>query len=348
MKKLNFCTLFNSNYLSRGLTLYRSLQATCPDFHLYVFAFDTKTYEYLSALKEEKLTVISLKEFEDPELLRVKSSRSAAEYCWTCTSSTILYALKTFQLDHCTYIDADMYFYSDPSVLVQEMNGKSVLITEHRYTKEYDQTATSGKYCVQFVTILNTPEGLEVINWWRNACIEWCYARHEDGKFGDQKYLDDWTTRFSSVHELQHPGGGVAPWNVQQYTFHQQAGKIMGREISTGKKFEVVFFHYHGLKFFDNDVVSLTEAGYAISKEVQELFFIPYVKRLMQAKREVNQLDPGFNPNGSSGRSPYPVSKFKAARRYYLDSIKSGRRYLLGQKVGRLLKQHYFLDAGKL
>jgi hypothetical protein len=348
MEKLNFCTLFNANYLTRGLVLYRSLLATCPDFHLYVFAFDDKTYEYLRSLKEEKLTVISLEEFEDPELLRVKPTRSAAEYCWTCTPSTILYALKTFQLSNCTYIDADMCFYSDPSVLVREMNGKSVLITDHRYTKAYDQTATSGKYCVQFVTAFNNPQGLEVMNWWRNACIEWCYARLEDGKFGDQKYLDDWPTRFSSVHELQHPGGGVAPWNVQQYTFSEQGGKIRGYEISTGRKFEVVFFHYHGLKFFDKDVVSLTEARYAISKEVQDLFFIPYVRRLMQAKREVMQRDSNFNPNGSSGPSPYPVSRISAGWRYYKESLQSGRRYLLGQKVGKSLQHHYFRDARKL
>ena len=38
--KMNFVTLFNSNYLSRGITMYNSLLATNSDFHLYIVAFD--------------------------------------------------------------------------------------------------------------------------------------------------------------------------------------------------------------------------------------------------------------------------------------------------------------------
>jgi hypothetical protein len=346
--KINFCTLFNSNYLTRGLALHESLTKVCSDFHLYVFAFDDKTLEYLKKIDLEHLTVISLKEFEDKKLLGVKSSRSAAEYCWTCTPSTILFAIKKYNLQNCTYVDADMYFYSDPSVLIEEMIGKSVLITEHRYSKQYDQTVTSGKYCVQFITTLNTAEGIKVMEWWRNTCIDWCYARHEDGKFGDQKYLDDWITRFSSVHELQHLGGGIAPWNVQQYAFELKNGKIVGKEILTSKQFEAVFFHFHGLKFFENDFVSLTDSGYDISKDVIKIFFKPYVRTLMRIKNEIQKIDNSFNPNGSSGPSPYGEAGLKTIKKYYLEGMKSSRRNILGFHLPKKLKHHYFFQAKKL
>jgi hypothetical protein len=178
---LNYCTLFNSAYLARGLALYESLSRVCDQFQLYVFAFDDASFEYLKYKKLPNLTVISLHEFEDQELLRIKPTRTAGEYCWTCTPSTILYCIEHYNLDHCTYIDADMIFYSNPIVLNEEAGNRSVIITEHRYTPEYDQSATSGIYCVQYVLFKNDDAGMEVLRWWRNACIEWCYNRAEDG-----------------------------------------------------------------------------------------------------------------------------------------------------------------------
>lgn len=252
----NFCTLFDSYYLSRGIAMYRSLKKNCPDFHLYIFPFDAKALEILTQLSLDHVTLISLEEFENEDLLGVKKSRTKGEYCWTCTSSTIYYCLTKFDLPICTYIDADLFFYSDPDVLIKELGESSVLITEHRYTKEYDQSKTNGIYCVQFISFKNDESGMKALTWWRDRCIEWCFNRLEDGKFGDQKYLDDWTTRFEGVHVLRHLGGGVAPWNVQQYRIEQDNFKnwITNKNEVTQ---ELVFFHFHWVRFLKNNKVDL-------------------------------------------------------------------------------------------
>src|SRR3990172_4580754 len=204
----NFCTLFDSNYLSRGLALYRSLERVSGSFHLYIFAFDEKCLNVLRQLQLKHATIISLKDFEDEELLCVKPTRNRAEYCWTSTSSAILFVLERYNVEMCTYLDADMMFFDSPQPLFEEMGVASIMITEHRYSPRYNKEVLSGKYCVQFVSFRNDVRGLQALRWWRDRCIEWCYARFENGKFGDQKYLDDWTTRFEGVHVLQHPGGG--------------------------------------------------------------------------------------------------------------------------------------------
>ena len=283
MKKYNYCTLFDSNYLTRGLAMYESLKKYSNEFHLFIFSFDNKSYELLEKLKLEYVTLISLQEFENKELLKVKKDRSVGEYCWTCTPSTIKYCIKTYNLDSCTYLDADLYFFSNPSVLIKEMGNKSVLITEHRYSYGYEQSATSGIYCVQFMTFKKDADGLTALNWWVDACLQWCYARYEDGKFGDQKYLDDWTTRFDSIHVLQNLGGGVAPWNVQQYDL-------------TDDSFKLIFYHFHNFKILQNERIEL--GGYKLNKDNIEILYKPYVKHLEEITKRLKVIDDSFDYNG--------------------------------------------------
>src|SRR5258708_23280837 len=133
----NFCTLFDSFYLNRALIMYESLKKNCTNFHLYIFSFDDRSFEILKQLNLEKVTLVPLTEFENQDLIRIKPTRSKGEYCWTCTPVTIRYCLDKFNLHECTYIDADLYFYDNPVVLIQEMADKSVLITEHRYSPQY-------------------------------------------------------------------------------------------------------------------------------------------------------------------------------------------------------------------
>ena len=292
----NFCTLFDSNYLSRGIAMYESLKLHCGDFHLYVFAFDENAQTILNKLAFEHVTVISLKEFENERLLAVKPTRSRAEYCWTCTSSTILYVLNNFEVDNCTYVDADLFFYSSPKVLFDEMGDNSVLITEHRYTKKYDRTEIAGKYCVQFVTFKKNPIGLKVLNWWVESCLEWCFDRYEDGKFGDQKYLDDWTTRFTGVHVLKHLGGGLAPWNIQQYEIDTTIGdRIFFNEKNVSTKFEAVFYHFHYVRFYKNNLLDL--GWFSLPKNTVKKLYVSYIKQLDSAAGKINEIDSSYSEN---------------------------------------------------
>ena len=290
----NFCTLFDSFYMTRGIAMYQSLEECCDYFHLYIFAFDEKSFDILQKLKLKKATIIPLKDFENEKLLAVKSGRTKAEYCWTCASSTILYVLEKFKVSNCTYVDADLYFYQNPKVLFEEMGNKSILLTEHRYPPKFNRNATSGIYCVQFVTFLNNEEGLKALKWWTNACIEWCFDRYEDGKFGDQKYLDDWLTRFKGVHVLQHLGGGLASWNVEQWPLlSRNKNVITFQNKENNSTFEAIFYHFHHTRFFKNDIVDL---GWRHpTMPVVKNLYVPYIIKLSEVEQLVKSIDPSFD-----------------------------------------------------
>jgi len=256
---------------------------------------DDLTHDLLKKMNLSKVKLISLNEFENPELIEVKPERNVAEYSWTCASNFIWFLLqKNPEWDMAIYLDADLFFFNDPKVLISELGNKDMMITEHRYTKKYDQTYASGKYCVQFMIFKNNQNGLYVLDWWRKACLDWCFGYLDNGRLGDQKYLDDWMTRFKGVHELQHLGGGVAPWNVQQYDFFEKNNKVFGHIKGAKKDWPLVFYHFHGF-FLMSPKKYLSAPGYDLSKNARINICDNYFRALQDSIKFVSGFSPDFN-----------------------------------------------------
>lgn len=245
----HFVTLFDDSFLPIGLALYDSLLAHAAPFRLWVVAIDETVERHLAQLALPDLTIIPLRALETPELLAVKPGRTRAEYCWTLTPFTAQAVLdRDPSAARATYVDADLFFLSDPRILLDELDrsGKHVLITEHAYAPEYDRSHDSGRFCVQFLTFDRSDEARAVMRWWQERCLEWCFARYEDGKFGDQVYLDQWPALFGdSVHIAQQVEKTLAPWNVRHFAER------------SGSRLDPVFYHFHGLRLLPNRGVRL-------------------------------------------------------------------------------------------
>jgi hypothetical protein len=307
--------------------MYESLNDHSSGFHLYIFAFDDLSYEILHDLNLEKVTVISLKEFETDELKEVKEERTKAEYCWTCTPSVISYVFDKYHVPDCTYIDSDLVFYSDPSVLISELyqHNKEILITGHRfsYLPRLYEEKRAGRFCVQFLTFQNRESSLQVLERWKNQCINWCYSRYEDGKFGDQRYLDEWPLMYKNIHILQHQGGGIAPWNLQQYRFISDGNSITGRLKGTGSVFQVVFFHFQYVRFLENGSYDI--GWYLIPTSVKNLFYCSYLKKIEAIERKLQERY--FNYHTSS-------TKFKSDN--LKNFLKTGIKKVFGYNIIKL------------
>lgn len=246
------CTLFDSNYLDKGIALYESLERVTTDFTLYIFAFDKLCEDVLKAQNYKYARIVGYPEIEDEQLRKLKKERTTAEFCWTCSPIVIEYVLEKYEEESCTYIDADMYFFEDPNILYREIveSGCVVGIAPHRFKKDMyyrRRIRNSGTFCVHFNTFFNTEESIKILKEWKAQCIEWCYAKNKDGKYGDQLYLDSWPRKYHGVHQLQHHGGGVAPWNLGNYSdIRKERNRVY---IKTGKEYvPVIFYHFEAIK----------------------------------------------------------------------------------------------------
>jgi len=282
----NFCTLFDRNYIFRGLAMYESMLKNCKDFELWILCMDDIVYQQLLGMNLKQVNLIKLSEFEDKELLAVKSNRNVAEYCWTLSSSLPLHIYKNNpQLELLAYIDADLYFFSSPEPIYQEMGDRSISIVRHNYSKELAYLEKrSGIYNVSMVIIRNDEEGLKCLRWWRERCLEWCFAYYEDGKLGDQMYLDDWPERFSGIHVVKNKGVNLAPWNFNKYLISKKGDKIFIDED------QLVYCHFHSFKMYGDNDFQFYYSSYLISKHDRNIIYPPYVV-------EINKLVNKFKDN---------------------------------------------------
>jgi hypothetical protein len=289
--KYNFCTLFDSYYLAKGLVLYNSLERHCDNFHLFIFAFNEKCRFFLENKNLKHATIISLEQFEDPELLNVKPKRTIAEYCWTATSSTVLYCLNNFEIDSCTYVDADLCFYSSPKLIFDEIGIASIAFTRHNYHFLYDHSKTNGEYCVQFMYFRNDDNSKAALKWWRDKCLEWCYSYLEDGKFGDQGYLPELIGKFNNVYIIKNEGAGMAPWNLLRYK------KISGTQNkyiikSTKEEFELIFYHYHYLHYkIDSNTIKANPGRVFFNRNILQNYYLPYLTEICKHEKEIQLLN---------------------------------------------------------
>lgn len=258
--------------------MYESLLKRKKNFKLFVFAFDRFTFQFLKKKKFKNIIPISLSEFETPDLKKVKKERSRVEYMWTCTPHVILHCFSKFNLKSCTYLDADLYFFNSPDILIKEARGKSAIITEHRYNPRYDMSHKFGIFNVQFLYFRNNKNGSLILNDWRDKCIEWCYNRVENNKSGDQKYLDEWPTKFKNIHILQNLGGGLGPWNIENYDIIFKNNKIKMKYKNTF--FNPIFFHFSGISIIHQKKYFI--GNYRYKKKTINLFFMEYLNKLEQ------------------------------------------------------------------
>jgi hypothetical protein len=269
----HFVTLFDNNFLPMGIALHGSLMQHAQPFHLWVVCMDDLVEKNLNTLSLPHVSLVSLLDLETDELRKVKPSRSKGEYYWTITPFTPQAVFdRDATVQRVTYVDADLFFFDDPRVLLQELtfSKKQVLITEHAYAPEYEHYSVNGRFCVQFLTFYRCEAARKVLNWWKERCLAWCYAIYEDDKFGDQKYLDLWPELFASeVHIVLQKDKTLAPWNVMHFA------KMNNTKLAP------VFYHFHNLRIISRNKIRLY-LNYKIGESGLAIYYIyvTYLKKV--------------------------------------------------------------------
>lgn len=297
----HYCTYFDQGFLVQGVALWQSLLVHDPSAALWVLALDEKTAEILRALQNPRLRVVPLPQLEeaDPGLRVAKANRSRIEYYFTLSPCWPRHLLHTQpEIGQLLYVDADMMFFSSPQPAWRELERGSVLLGGHRFPEFLSHYERHGRYNVGVLGWRRDTSGLACLDWWRERCLEWCYDRLEQGRYADQKYLEQWPRLFAGVIECSHPGINLAPWNWMNhhYAFGGDAPQVDGQSL--------VIFHFarfralRGSWWWQSGQLDYGVMGWPLRQAV----YGPYWQALHAADLVIRRLAPGWWPAKRSAR----------------------------------------------
>ena len=156
-------------------------------------------------------------------------------------------------------------------------------IIEHRFAPHLANLVAFGRFNVGWIGFTTTEEGRKVISDYRANCLEWCYDRLEDDRFGDQKYLDKWPANYPNCCVSQIKGANVAWWNL-----HNAQPRLFGDRVYVGSD-QLIFFHFQEIKRLD-DGKYVTKKDPAEYGAYHDMVYGPYVAELSHVDAEVRPL----------------------------------------------------------
>jgi hypothetical protein len=244
-------THFNSDYSIRGLAMISSLRKNGFGAPILVVAHDIETKEYVRQMNFSEVEVISLSELEYayPQLMAAKNDRSIIEYFYCLSPFAINYVFDNFSAKRVIYLDADLYFFSSPESLINTSSDVNVVIVSHNYPERFNHLQVYGKFNVGWLQFSRTKTGLDALKWWTDACLVSTNSKLSSKVYGDQKYLDEFESRFSGTAIRRNLGENLAPWN------------LFGKSLQTVNATTIVndlplyYFHFSGIRFLRFSVI---------------------------------------------------------------------------------------------
>ena len=272
-------------YLPRAIVLIESIAENSENYLLTLVCHDELSYAVMQEKSMENVQIVKLSEIEEyfHELTKKKSLIKPIEYIFLLTPFIIKFCLETFKLENIVYVDSDICFFGSIDSIFAEAQHSDVGITSHNFPSKLNRLEVNGKFNVGVLFFRNTNNGNRVLNWWADRCLESTSIEMDSSNvFGDQKYLDLFSTIYPDTYVYENLGINAAPWNCTSVS--EAHGTFYINDSHT----ELVTFHFSGLQYTRHFYL----AGYnrysmRLHHSLRHLLYKKYVKRLISVDRQL-------------------------------------------------------------
>lgn len=289
----HYVSVCSQTYVAHLLAQQLALRALEPaEVVCHVLCMDSVILGLLRELALPGVRPVFIDDFEDAPLLACKAGRTQAEYCWTAKPRFLLHVLsENPDVAEAVYLDADLFPFADLSPLWAQLAEAEVLLFPHRFPQRLQYLEPiAGRYNAGMVGARNTEAARNALAWWAERCLEWCFYQPEDGKLGDQKYLEHLPERFTGVQDCRDEGIDVAPWNIERYGPVERGGAVWLAE-----QLPLRLYHFHQYtQLGGEEYRAVSDPVYTISPEVRRLIYGPFTAALNSALALIRSVAPEF------------------------------------------------------
>jgi len=285
----------------QACVLYESMKRHCRPFALHVLATD---YEPIADITAEDRQLIFTRGSDlvarYPHLARLPGRpRNPNEY--NCSVRWRWFADLASAHGQIMAIDGDMWFWSSPEALWQELEVSPApwALTEHRFAPAarglqgvtQESHGKFGRFNGGWAWFRDPAPAIFMAN----HAEQWAYQGFLellDGRviFGDQGWLA-LIDEIIPAHVIKNPGVNLAPWNLRA-----SCDGILAAEPGDPPRIfrrgppwtfcDVVLYHYSSLKLDDaGEVIQYADASYAVPGAAKGPLYDPYIEEVRRVRR---------------------------------------------------------------
>ena len=290
-------TSVNRAYLSRALTLARSVHEHDPDVHFVLLLVEPELSQdfepekvFKEFLNEDAFNeILTLKQLNTSDIANFENY-SVIEMCTAVKGIASQFLLNREESKIVTYLDPDLYFFTSLEEIRREHQNSDVLLTPHLIHNPTDNSVIHndevagsmkhGIFNLGFVSFKSSTRGKMIASWWADRLAISSSSDYQRGLFTDQKWWDLSLIYFPDIGVLKNDGFNMAPWNLsERILVSLEPPTLMSGDL-------LVFFHFS--KFPGKDFFEKT-LNYS-KPELLSTVISEYSHKFDQAKQDVKNL----------------------------------------------------------
>lgn len=212
-----FCTISTKSHLFKSKVLSDSLKKY--GYQTINLLVDSDSVDEKTIFESKSYLTLKDLPQTDTKLILSKYRAHSDKLRWALKPVLMKYLLET-KFEKVIYVDNDIYFFSKPNLLFDQLDLSNILLTPHFYSSNpkkeqnwFEANYRVGLFNAGFVGV--NRKAIDMLNWWRECCEFNIKKSFWRGLFDDQKYLDLVPIVFDNVYIIKDTGYNLAGWNYK-------------------------------------------------------------------------------------------------------------------------------------